>query len=316
MKSPFIRTVLGDVDTADMGITYSHEHIIIEESYPTEKNPEFVLNEADKVSAELQVLYQAGCRTMVDTMPANCGRNVLKLAEVSRSSNIHIIAPTGIHLEMYYPANHWRYHYSEKQLARLFIADIEDGIDRHDYGGPVVERTRHRAGMIKLATGDGSINKHQEKIFSAVTAAHLQTGAPILTHTNQGTLALEQVALFEKLGADLDHVVISHVDRNHDLQYHRDLLQSGVYVEYDSAFRWKGENYTYWLLENLLPEFRSQITMGMDAARNVYWRSYGGTPGLDFLLTRFVEDLQEMGLSEFFDDIFILNPARLYAFKN
>ncbi|MCC5929988.1 MAG: aryldialkylphosphatase [Cyclobacteriaceae bacterium] len=315
MKSPFIRTVLGDVDTADMGITYSHEHIIIEESYPTEKNPEFVLNDTGKVTAELQELYQAGCRTMVDTMPSNCGRNVEKLAEVSRRSNIHIIAPTGIHLEMYYPTNHWRFHYSEQQLANLFIADIEEGIDRHDYGGPIVERTRHRAGMIKLATGDGNINKHQEKIFGAVTAAHLQTGAPILTHTNQGTLALEQVELFEKLGADLDHVVISHVDRNYDLQYHRDLLQSGVFVEYDSAFRWKGENHTYWLLENLLPEFRSQITMGMDAAKNVYWRSYGGKPGLDFLLTTFVQDLQKMGLSEFFDDIFLLNPARLYAFK-
>ena len=46
---------------------------------------------------------------------------------------------------------------------------------------------------------------------------------------------------FEKLGANLSHVVISHVDKQTDLGFHRELLQSGAYVEYDSHFRWKTE---------------------------------------------------------------------------
>ena len=37
----FVRTVLGDIDPSQMGITYSHEHIVIEESFRFLKNPDF-----------------------------------------------------------------------------------------------------------------------------------------------------------------------------------------------------------------------------------------------------------------------------------
>src|SRR5690606_15875218 len=129
------------------------------------------------------------------------------------------------------------------------------GIDKYDYSGPVTERTPYKAGVIKLATGDGLITPHQEKIFRAVVNAHIETGAPVLTHTNAGQLALEQVELFEKLGANPEHVVISHVDRRNDVEYHRALLQRGVRLEYDSAFRWKPAeiNVTLELLGKLLP---------------------------------------------------------------
>ncbi len=313
----FARTVLGDIAPERMGLTYAHEHIIIEESFPTAHNPEFLLNDVDKVSQELETVYRGGGRTMVDTMPANCGRNVLKLAEVSQRSKVHIIVPTGIHLEQYYPPHHWRYQYSEDQLTRLFIADVEEGIDRYDYAGPIIDRTAHRAGMIKLATGDEKFTPHQEMIFRAVVNTHQATGVPILTHTNYGRWALEQALLFDKLGADLHHVVLSHVDRHVDVDYHREVLQTGVRVEYDSAFRWKNgqENGTYLLLKSLLPEYSSQITVGMDAARHTYWRSYGGTPGLDFLLTTFKEDLSTMELGTYYDDILYDTPQKLYTFS-
>lgn len=314
---PFVRTVLGDLPSVQMGVTYAHEHLIIEESFPTLANPDFLLNDVDKVSEELTRVYQAGGRTMVDTMPANCGRNVLKLAEVSRRTGIQIIAPTGIHLEQYYSRSHWRYQYSEDQLARLFIADVEQGIDRYDYTGPVVERTAHRAGMVKLATGDDPITPHQELIFRAVVNTHRATGVPILTHTNAGLHAIQQAEQFDTLGADLGHVVISHVDRRTDVAYHRDLLQTGVRVEYDSAFRWKPgeENGTYALLEAVLPVFPNQITVGMDAARNTYWQSYGGKPGLTYLLTTFRDELNRRGLGDYWQRLMIDNPAALYSFS-
>jgi phosphotriesterase-related protein len=63
-------------------------------------------------------------------------------------------------------------------LTELFIKDIAMGIDEYDYSCPVVARTTHRAGVIKLATGDEKITGHQHKIFEAVVNAHLETGAP------------------------------------------------------------------------------------------------------------------------------------------
>jgi len=314
----FVRTVLGDISPTEMGLTYSHEHIIIEESFPTVSNPLFVLNDVDKVSDELTRFYNAGGRTVVDTMPSNCGRNVMKLAEVSRRSKVNIIAPTGIHLVMYYLPCHWRYSYTTDQLTRLFIDDITLGIDRHDYGGPIVERTPYKAGMIKLATADGEITAHQHKIFEAVVNAHRETGVPILTHTNGGKLAMEQVKLFSELGADLKHVVLSHVDKKMDLVYHHDLMQTGVNVEYDSHFRWKptDNNWTISLLENLLPLYADQIVIGMDMAKHSYWESYGGKPGLTYLLTEFRQMLESRGIDHYFEKMFFTNPQKLYTFTN
>ena len=312
----FVRTVLGDISPRDTGLTYSHEHVVIEESFPTIANKDFILNDVVKISEELKEFYTGGGRTLVDTMPANCGRNVLKLTEVSRRSLVNIIAPTGLHLEIYYPPNHWRYHLSEDELTDLFIKDVEAGIDEYDYGCPVVKRTQHKAGLVKLATGDELITPHQEKIFHAVVNTHLHTGVPILTHTNSGKHAIAQANLFDKLGAKLEHVVLSHVDKCKDVSLHKELLQMGVYMEYDSHFRWKQgeENFTYKLLQQLLPGYANRIVLGMDMARNSYWKSYGGKPGLTFLLTTFKNDLEKMGLMNYYEQLFFDNPRELYSF--
>lgn len=316
MSQEFFRTVLGDKPISEMGLTYSHEHIIIDESYVTAKHPEFLLNDVNKISEELTNFYKVGGRTVVDTMPANSGRNVLKSAEVSQRSGVNIIVPTGIHLEIYYPENHWRYSSSEDELTRLFIADIEEGIDEFDYSGTFVKRTRHKAGLIKLATGDGTFTQHQELIFRAVVNAHLETGAPILTHTNFGKQALEQARLFKKLGAKLEHVVLSHVDRAKDVDYNRDVLDEGVRIEYDSIFRWKkeGPNYSLQLLEQLLPEYPDQIVLGMDMAKNAYWKSYGGNPGLNYLIKTIPDFLKSKELEEYYQKLFYENPKKLYSF--
>jgi len=316
MKNPFFRTVLGDVDSDQMGFTYSHEHIVIEDSYPTASHPEFLLNDVEKVAKELNAFRSLGGKTVVDTMPSNCGRNALKLAEVSSRSGVNIIAPTGIHLEIYYPSTHWRYSYTEDQLTDLFIADIIEGIDQFDYSGPIVNRTPYKAGLIKLATGDDAFTTHQEKIFRAVVNAHLATGAPILTHTNFGRQALEQAKLFEKLGAKLEHVVLSHVDRAKDLDYNRAVLDVGVRVEYDSAFRWKKDepNYTLNLIENLIQNYPNQITLGMDMAKNAYWKSYGGEPGLNYLIETIPAFLNEKGMGKYMENLFISTPRSLFSF--
>jgi 5-phospho-D-xylono-1,4-lactonase len=69
-------------------------------------------------------------------------------------------------------------------------------------------------------------------------------------------------------------------------------------------------------MATLCHEFPGQIMLGMDAARPSYWRSYGGGPGLDFLITQFVPRLQERGLSPTeIEAIFVDNPAQTYTFR-
>jgi len=315
--TPFVRTVMEDIPASRLGVTYAHEHLIIDPSFTTHATPEFELSDVTRALDDLQRFRGAGGQSMVDSMPCDSGRNVLKLADLARRSGVQIVAPTGLHLAKYYVPGHWSHRYHEDVLTELFVADLVEGIDAHDYSGPRVERTTHRAGVIKIAT-DTRFNDRERRIFAAAASAHRQTGAPILTHTEQGLLGLEQVQTLRHLGVDLRHVVLSHLDRRPDLAYHREILSTGVCVEYDSAFRWKAPqgNPTLDLVAGLIAEFPDQIMLGMDAARRSYWAGYGGAPGLDYLLTTFSSLLRAAGLTE--PDlcrIFVTTPARAFAFR-
>jgi phosphotriesterase-related protein len=312
----FVRTVLGDIPPAQLGICDAHEHVIIDPSFTTLITPDFLLDDVERAVVELRAFHSLGGRAMIDSMPCDCGRNVVKLAEVSRQTGVHIVCPTGLHLAKYYDPGHWGNLYSEDELADLFVAEINEGIDARDCNGPRVRRTPHRAGVIKIAA-DRTFGAREEKLFAAAGQAHQRTGCPILTHTEQGELALEQIDRLERHGVALRHVCLSHTDRKPDAGYHREILGRGVRVEFDQAFRWKtaGRNPTLDLMVTLLPDFPEQIMLGMDAARRGYWRSYGGEPGLIFLLTDFAPALRAAGVSaDSLHRIFVSTPAATFSF--
>lgn len=314
----FVRTVLGDIDPGELGVCYAHEHLVIDPCFATHAEPDFLLDDLEKAAIDIRRFRQAGGRALVDSMPCAAGRNAAKLAALAREEKVHILCPTGLHLPKYYPPGHWGERLPAECLGRLFIADIEEGVDRYDYRAPFTERLPHRAGLIKIATGQPVPSDRERRIFEAAAMAHRATGAPILTHTEQGRGALEQVELLGNLGVDLRHVVISHTDRFPDIAYHREVLSTGVLLEYDSAFRWKEDqgNPTFGLVIALAGlGLLDGIVLGMDAARRRYWVGYGGGPGLDFLLTTFTRQLRAAGLTQQqWEQIFIKNPAHAYAF--
>jgi len=303
----FIRTVLGDIAPENLGVCYSHEHLIIDPSFATETNPDFLLDSVENGVAELRELKAMGVGACVDSMPMDCGRNLAKLAEVSRQSGVYILAPTGLHLAKYYsPEQNAQWEaLRAQQLSEIFEADIQSG-------------NSVSCGLIKVAALEEWDARTKIMFEAAVYASH-NTGAPILTHTENGRLALEQARFLEEHGADLGHVVLSHLDRNPDAAYHRQVLQTGVTIEYDSHFRWKGDspNPTLELLKTLLPEFPNQIVLGMDAARRSYWKSYGGKPGLSYLYGDFRSQMLEAGIGqELVDKVFVSTPARVYSFNS
>lgn len=312
----FVRTLLGDIAPGQLGVCYAHEHVIIDPSYLTEQCPDFRLDSVELATVELSQYKSDGGGAMIDSMPTG-GRNAAKLAEVSRRSGVHIVCPTGLHLQKYYPEGHWGGRLSVEELAAVFVGEINEGIDANDLSGPALKRLPQRAGLIKIASGLDRINDHERRIFEAAAIVHQRTNCPILTHTEHGTAALEQVELLRELRVDLAHVCLSHTDRKPDTAYHRDILQSGVRVEFDSGSRWKEGNPTLDLLVALAPEFPDQLMLGMDAARRGYWNCYGGKPGLSFLLTTFRMLLLGAGLTEeLLNKIFVATPASAFQFNS
>ena len=103
----FARTVLGDVEPAEMGATYAHEHLVIDGGVAKLVNPEISLQRVSDAVAELAPCVAAGLGAVVDAMPADAGRNVAKLAEISRRAGVHVVAATGLHHARYYGERHW-----------------------------------------------------------------------------------------------------------------------------------------------------------------------------------------------------------------
>jgi len=308
----FVRTVLGDLAPSDLGVTYAHEHLIIDGGRMVELSPDFLLADVDKAVGELDSAARLGLRAVVDAMPCDLGRNVLKLAEVSRRSGIHVVAPTGLHLGMYYPAEHWANIGTVELMAERFTAEIAEGI--RDGNGP----SPHRAGVIKIAGSRDVLSARDVRVFQAAAVAHHATGVPILTHCTDGTAAPEQIQRLTDAGVPPDAITLSHTDKVVDRGYHRELLASGVFVEYDQAFRWPhgADNGTLTLLRWMLEDgMAGQLMLGLDAARQGYLSAYGGGPGMSFLLGEFSQRMASAGVtSEARRRLFVDNPARAFAF--
>ena len=314
-----VRTVLGDIDPGTLGITYAHEHVVIDGGRAREVEPDFDLSDVGAMATEVGAAIELGLEAVIDAMPCDCGRNATKLAELARRTGLHVVAPTGLHHDRFYGPAHWSHRLDVEQLADLFVADIEDGIDRYDYSGPIVERTPHRAGVVKIGGSEGALSERDQRVFDAAASAHVRTGAPILTHCDKGTGGMAQVRRLEAGGVALEHVALSHVDKVVDRGYHRELAATGVALEYDGSFRWgDARNGTLQLLEWMAQDdLLDHVVLGMDAARQAYYAVYGGRPGLTWLLDGFSQLLEERGLGAAIRRrLFVDNPARIFAFAS
>ena len=102
-----VRTVLGDVSSSDLGITYVHEHLIIDAPLIADRWPHILLTSVEDAVRELEPCSAVGVGTVVDAMPAASGRDPIRLAEISRKSGVHVVACTGLHTSKYNEGQRW-----------------------------------------------------------------------------------------------------------------------------------------------------------------------------------------------------------------
>jgi predicted metal-dependent phosphotriesterase family hydrolase len=305
----FIRTVLGDIPVENLGVTYMHEHLIIDSEIVKNKFSHIYLPSVKEASAEIAACKKIGVSSVVDCMPTGSGRSISKLAQISKATNINVIAVTGLHHARYYHSDDPLENMDAEELAQIFISEIEVG----------AEKTLHRTGVIKIVTSGKNYSARERRLFTAAAIAHRKTGAPILTHCEHGTGAIEQLALLQELKVPLSSVILSHTDKENDVGYHREILSSGVYVEYDQSLRQVNDDAAPSAILTLAmvgEGFGNQIMFGTDGARRSLWTTLGGSPGLAWLYSGWSKKLLQMGLEEsVLAEIFIKNPRRALAFK-
>jgi predicted metal-dependent phosphotriesterase family hydrolase len=300
-----IRTVRGDIPPEMLGITYAHEHLIGQPPAHASE-PDFVLDSEPAAVSELGYFRAAGGSALVEMSPRDYGRSPEALRRLSDHTGIHIICATGWHKEKFSGA--LVTGRGVQDLADEMIADIEAGI-----GGGAIQ-----AGVIKAASSLNTISASEEKVFRAAAIAHRATGAPISTHTEAGTMALEQVALLRGEGVAPERIIIGHVDRHMDYDSQRALLATGVTIIYDQVGKEKyaPDRQRIDFLSRLVAEgYGGRIMLSGDMARRSSWPSYGtgGGPGLTYILWRFAPWLRESGLAEpAIQDMLVNTPARLF----
>lgn len=311
------RTVLGDITADQLGMVYSHEHLIISGGKAVERNSKLKLDSVDKACAEVTGIKEKGVGTLVDMMPVGCGREPLLLKQIAERTRVNIIACTGFHKPMYFDDLHWFYRYDEDTIAGLFVEEIQCGMDEYSYAGPVVNRTDARAGVIKVATDYHHMKPVTQKLMRAAAQTQIRTGAPLETHTELGTYALEQISLLGDSGVDSRRIIVCHLDRNPDIYYHKEVASTGVFIEYDGASRikyWPDQAVAELIAEMTAAGYGDQILLGTDFALNTYWKAYGGGPGMAYLVDRFVPLLNKVGIDQTMINAFMVeNPARAFA---
>ncbi len=166
MTAGMVRTVRGDVPPGERGVTYVHEHLIIDSPTVEAEWPYILLSDVDASIREVEFCVSAGVGTMVDAMPMASGRGSERLFEISRATGVNIVMTTGLHTEKYYTQLPWVESATVEQLAAWFTADIEEGVDSQDHLGNELSRTEHRAGIIKVATSQAQLSPRAMRLSS------------------------------------------------------------------------------------------------------------------------------------------------------
>ena len=302
-----VRTVLGDISPGELGVTLPHEHLI---TFPPQKvryDPDYMLPSAEKALQEVKLFKAAGGNALAEMTTSGYGRDVLNFKKISEETGVHVIATTGAIMESLFPAE--IYDLTDSELTNLFIRDVTVGLDNTDI----------KAGVLKFGASNDSFSSAERKVARAVCKTHLETGAPITTHTINGTMAMSFVEFLQAEGVKLENAVIGHLDKGSlQLGYLLMIARTGVYVQLDSIGKTKyyPDELRVEIIKELIKEgFGNRILISGDMGRQSYLKSYGGAPGFEHLLHGFIPLMREAGISE--EDIKLLtvdNPQNFFAF--
>ncbi|MDP3939124.1 MAG: phosphotriesterase-related protein [Deltaproteobacteria bacterium] len=217
-----VNSVLGPIDTNDLGFTLMHEHILVmnwdmRQAVPGWFDRKEFIQHAVK---EVQSAKERGVKTMVDLTPINLGRDISVIKEVAEKAEMQIIAATG-----YYWFEHPMYQWREvEELVDFLIRDITDGIQGTDV----------KAGIIKCATDQPGVTDINKKLLQAAARMHRATGVPISTHSDVHThTGYKQQDVFEEEGVDLKRVVIGHCGDSEDAGHLESIMKRGSLIGMD-----------------------------------------------------------------------------------
>ena len=224
-----VETVRGPVDASQLGTTLMHEHIFI-------LQPEALQNwghvfgrlywdeqeRLDDAVAKLGAVRDAGISTIVDPTAPGLGRYIPRIRKVNDAVDLNIVVATGVYAFLGLP--NFLVYRRVDALAELFVREIRQGIDD----------TGVKAAFLKCAVEEHGVVGDIPRILAAVAAAGVETGAPIMVHTNaRARTGLDALEVLTGHGVDPARIVIAHCGDSNDMGYLGEIAASGAWLGCD-----------------------------------------------------------------------------------
>lgn len=295
-----VRTVLGDVPPAELGVCDAHDHLF----FGSPRLPGQELRSVAAARAELVAFREQGGGAVVQWTPYGLGRRAADLPPLSRETGVRVVAATGLHQAV---------HYDEDTLAGLrgrladvFVSELTEGIGVSGV----------RAGLVKVAGGFHALDTHARWTMTAAAEAHHATGVTVAVHLELGTGALDVLDLLcGELGVPPHRVVLGHLNRSPDLVVHRQAAESGCYLAFDGPSH--AHHATDWRMPDAVRAladagFGDRLLLGADTTTAAA-RSVGGGPGMPYLLRRVRPRLVHAVGEDLVRRILTENPGRAFA---
>ena len=225
-----VQTVTGPISPDALGQTLIHEHVMV--GWPGWEsdtlNPGPTRDEAVARGVDIvQELMDMGVKSMVDPCPNDLGRDLTVMAEISVRTGFQIVAATGLYKEDQGGGAYWKFRAQfgagAESIAEMYIKELTEGV------GP----TGIKPGIIKVATGVPAITDYELMLLEAAATASKETGAPILTHTDEGLLGDRQVEVLTGHGVAPQRIIVGHSCGTSDHDYHCKLADAGAYLGFD-----------------------------------------------------------------------------------
>ena len=216
-----VNSVLGPIDSSDLGFTLMHEHIVVMNPSMVQAFPDW-FNRQDVLSnaiSELRYAKQHGLQTIVDATPINLRGDIRLLKEISEKSGVNIIASTGFfHVE-----EPFLWGWNIDNLVDQLIPEVEEGIQGTDI----------KPGVIKCASAR-EITPTNEKLLRVAGRLHKHCKLPVITHSSaKYKSGIPQLEILLDEGIESGKLVIGHCGDTTDMVYLETLLASGCYIGLD-----------------------------------------------------------------------------------
>ncbi|MBM3944930.1 MAG: aryldialkylphosphatase [SAR202 cluster bacterium] len=341
-----VQTVLGPVSPDDLGVTLTHEHVLIdlrcyfaapeeasERAYIDRPITMDMLGRVRKVWAysndnltllderaatdEVMEFKLAGGGSLVDATSMGIGRDPLMLARMSRRTGLNFIMGASHYTPVSHPAD--MDSRSEDAIMENIVRDITVGVGD----------TGIKSGIIGEIGCWFPMNENVKKVLRASGRAQKATGAPILVHPPFDFKELMRALdILVKAGADVKRVIMGHLDLT--AQDKTDILtlaKTGCYLEWDT---FGNEDTTKsplsplerindaqrmekleWVVEN---GYGDRLVVAHDVCIKPHLVRYGGK-GYGHILTSIVPRMWKRGWTQAqIDAVLVENPKRVLAF--